>query len=139
MLSETVRSFVNQNRNAVLTTFRKSGAAQMSVVTVGPYQDGVGFTTTSDRAKLWNLKRDPRCSLLVSQSNWWGYVVLEGKATVLSPGEADPEELKMALRDIYRAASKQEHPDWDEYDQAMVDDKRSAVIVVPDLVYGTRT
>ena len=82
MLPEKVREFVTQNHRAVLSAFRRNGAAQMSILSVGPYRDGVAFTTTEDRSKLFNLKRNPRCSLLVSQDNWWGYVVLEGRATV---------------------------------------------------------
>ncbi len=137
MLPENVIEFVSENHQAVLTTFRRDGAAQMSIVTVGTYGDGAGFTTTEDRAKLHNLARNPRCSLLVSKSDWWGYVVLEGHARVLRRGESDDDELRDALRGIYRAASGQEHPDWDEYDQAMIADRRAAVIVVPERIYGT--
>jgi PPOX class probable F420-dependent enzyme len=137
LLPEDVIEFVSNNHQAVLTTFRRDGAAQMSIVTVGPYGDGAGFTTTEDRAKLHNLARNPRCSLLVSKSDWWGYVVLEGHAKVLRRGESDDDELRDALRGIYRAASGQEHPDWDEYDQAMIADRRAAVIVVPERIYGT--
>ena len=137
MLPERVKRFVSENHRAVLTTFRRNGAAQMSIVTTGAYSDGAAFTTTKDRAKLANLKRDPRCSLLVSHESWWGYVVLEGRARVMSPDNTDAEELRQALRDVYRAASGEEHPDWDEYDRAMVDDRRAAVVVVPEHVYGT--
>ena len=137
MLPEGVKKFVSENHRAVLTTFRRNGAAQMSIVTTGAYSDGAAFTTTEDRAKLSNLKRDPRCSMLVSHESWWGYVVLEGRARVMSPDNTDAEELRQALRDVYRAASGEEHPDWDEYDRAMVDDRRAAVVVVPEHVYGT--
>ena len=137
MLPESVKKFLRENHRAVLTTFRRNGAAQMSIVTTGAYSDGAAFTTTEDRAKLANLKRDPRCSLLVSHESWWGYVVLEGRARVMSPDNTDAEELRQALRDVYRAASGEEHPDWDEYDRAMVDDRRAAVVVVPEHVYGT--
>lgn len=137
MLDDRVREFVSENHQAVLTTFRKNGAAQMSIVTVGAYGDGVGFTTTEDRAKFHNLVRDSRCSLLVSKSDWWGYVVLEGRAKVLRRGESDDDELRDALRGIYRAASGQEHPDWEDYDRVMIEDRRAAIIVVPDHVYGT--
>jgi PPOX class probable F420-dependent enzyme len=137
LLPEDVIEFVSNNHQAVLTTFRRDGAAQMSIVTVGPYGDGAGFTTTEDRAKLHNLARNPRCSLLVSKSDWWGYVVLEGHARVLRRGDSDETELRDALRGIYRSASGQEHPNWDEYDQAMINDRRAAVIVVPERIYGT--
>jgi hypothetical protein len=52
-------------------------------------------------------------------------------------GNTDAEELRLALRDVYRAATGREHPDWDEYDEAMVNDRRAAVIVVPEHTYGT--
>ena len=137
MLADSVKEFVSGNHQAVLTTFRKSGAAQMSIVTVGAFGEGVGFTTTEDRAKLHNLVRDSRCSLLVSKSDWWGYVVLEGRAKVMRRGESDDDELRDALRGIYRSASGEEHPDWDDYDRAMAADRRAAIIVVPERVYGT--
>jgi len=136
MLSEQAKAFIAEHHKAVLNTFRKNGMAQLSVIVVGPFEDGAAFTTTADRAKLPNLKRDPRCSLLVSQDSWWGFLVLEGKARVMSSDNTDPETLKMALRDIYRSIAG-EHPNWSEYDQAMVDEKRSAVVVVPDHIYGT--
>ena len=65
MLDDNLRNFVAENRRGVLTTFRRDGSAQMSIITCGPLQDGVAFTTTEDRAKLKNLRRNPRCSLLV--------------------------------------------------------------------------
>ena len=138
MLPDKVRAFVSQNHGGVLTTFRKNGAAQMSVITCGIYRDEVAFTTEGHRAKLLNLKRNPRCSLLMSQADWWGYVVIEGHAELISPENTDAEELRLALREVYRAAADKEHPDWDEYDQAMRDQRRSVVIVVLEHVYGTR-
>ena len=137
MLSDNVKKFTTENHQGVLTCFRKNGMPQMSIVTCGAYRDGVAFSTTIDRAKLILLKRDSRCALMVSKQDWWGYVVLEGRATVLSPDNTSAEELREALRGVYRAATNQDHSDWDEYDQAMVKDRRAAVIVVPDHVYGT--
>ena len=138
MISDRVREFLSQTSRGVLTTFRRDGAAQMSVVSCGPYRDGVAFTTTADRAKLINLHRNPKCSLLVSQEDWWGYVVLEGHAEILSSRNTGAAELALILREVYRTVSRVEHPDWEEYDQAMRDQRRSAVVVIPERVYGTR-
>ena len=135
MLSEESKAFLTENHNGVLTTFRRNGAAQMSIVTCGFLRNGVGFTTTADRAKLLNLKRDPKCSLLVSKPGWWGYIVLEGHAEMMSPGDTDPDELRLVLREVFRVAAGKDHPDWEGYDQAMVEQVRSAVIVVPENVY----
>ena len=137
MLSDSVKQFAAENHQGVLTCFRKNGMPQMSIVTCGPYRDGVAFSTTASRAKLLNLQRDARCSLMISKQDWWGYVVLEGKATILSPDNTLADELRDALREVYKIATNTEHSNWPEYDQAMVDDNRAAVIVVPVHVYGT--
>ena len=131
------KQFTTANHMGVLSCFRTNGTPQTRFVTCGAYRDGVAFSTTEDRAKLLNLQRDARCSLMVSQVDWWGYIVLEGKATILSHDNTPADELRDALRDVYRAATNTDHPNWPEYDQAMVDDRRAAVIVVPDQIYGT--
>jgi PPOX class probable F420-dependent enzyme len=138
MLPQKVKRFAAENHQGVISTFRKDGAVQMSIVSCGPFRDGTAFTTTAGRAKLANLRRNPRCSLLVSQDDWWGYVVLEGEAKILDRGNTDPEELRLALREVYRAAAGQDHPDWDDYDRAMVKDRRAIVIVEPKRIYGTK-
>ena len=48
------------------------------------------------------------------------------------------EELRLALRGVYRVTGGGEHPDWDEYDQSMHDQRRSAVVVVPEHIYGSK-
>jgi hypothetical protein len=30
-----------------------------------------------------------------------------------------------------------EYPNWDEYDRAMIDERRAVIIVVPEHIYGT--
>ena len=136
-LTATQKDFLETNHNAVCTTFRRNGAAQLSIVTSGLYGGGVAFTTTADRAKHRNLARDPRCSLLVSHADWRPFLVLEGNATVLSQDNTPAEELRVAFRDVFRAAAGREHPNWDEYDRVMVEDRRVIVIVTPEHVYGT--
>ena len=138
LLSPQVIDFLKTTNKGILTTFRRDGGAQMSIVSCGPFSGGVAFSTTAPRAKLKNLQRDPHCSLLVSQPDWWGYLVLEGHARLLSPGETEADELCLTLRDVYRVAGGGEHPNWEEYDRAMQQENRSAVIVVPERVYGTR-
>ena len=137
MLPDKVKNFATQTHRAVLTTFRRNGAAQMSIISCGPYRDGIAFTVTENRVKLKNLRRNPRCSLMISNENWWGFIVLEGKATIMSADNTEPRELRTALQDAYRTCSGEEHSNWEEYDQAMRDDRRSVIIVVPDHIYGT--
>ena len=113
MLADAVKKFAEENDKAVLTTFRGSGAAQMSINQCTPFVGGVAFTTPEDRAKYKNLVRDPRCSLLISQENWWGYVVLEGKARIDTVATLGKQAFLDACRTVYRQISG-DHPDWDE-------------------------
>ena len=136
MLTDAQREFLSQNHNGALTTFRRNGAAQMSIVTCGIYDDGVAFTTTGDRAKLRNLRRDPRCTILVGTDDWRNFVVLEGEARLVGVDNASEDEYRETLRNVYRTAAGQEHTNWPEYDQAMRDDRRFGVIVTPSHVYG---
>ena len=138
MLSADVLEFVSKNHLSTFSTVRRNGAVQLSLVLAGPYRDGVAFSTPGDRAKYKNLLRDPRCSILISTADWFsGYVVVEGRAQIMDGSNTGRPELLAALRDVYRVTADAEHPDWEEYDQAMVDEQRAVVIVAPERIYGT--
>ncbi|MEO7235283.1 MAG: TIGR03618 family F420-dependent PPOX class oxidoreductase, partial [Lapillicoccus sp.] len=88
---EDLSSLLAGQGNATLATIRRSGLPQLSVVTFGWYPDEDGralvrISTTDGRAKVANLRRDPRASLLVQQG--WAYAAVEGSVE-LSPVSAD--------------------------------------------------
>ena len=109
--------FLRPRRHVVLLTTRSDGRPQASPVTGAV--DGAGrllVATYPTRAKAANLRRDPACSAVVLSDDWDGpWVQVHGSAEVL-----DGEEGVEALVEYYRAAAG-EHPDWDEYRQAMRD------------------
>ncbi len=116
----TALDFVRRNHRGVLATIRKNGRPQMSPV-VG-YVDAEGLIAISSRetaVKVKNLRRDPRASWCGLGDGFYGdWVQLDGTAEILSlPDALEP------LVDYYRALSG-EHPDWDEYREAMVADQR---------------
>ena len=138
MLPSNVQEFVSKNHLASFSTLRANGGMQVSLVLAGPFQEGAAFTTPGDRAKYRNVLRNPKCSLLVSTHDWFsGYVVLEGNARIMDTDNTEPAVLSAALRDVYRATADAEHPDWEEFDQAMVDERRAVIVVVPENIYGT--
>jgi PPOX class probable F420-dependent enzyme len=93
-------------------------------------------SVTADRAKSKNAIRDPRVSLHVSAPDFWSYAVIEGLA-VVTPAAADPhDEVSDALVELYRDISGQDHPDWEEYREAMVAERRQILTVRADHVYG---
>jgi PPOX class probable F420-dependent enzyme len=137
-LENRVEQFIQDNPQGVLTTYRKNGKAQMSIVTVRPHRGGIGISITEDRAKFKNLLRNPACSLLISTADWWsGFIVADGNAELIWSGNTDKETLRLARREIYSATTRRRANDWDEYDALVDADKRVAVILQPDHMYGT--
>jgi PPOX class probable F420-dependent enzyme len=137
-LAPQIEQFIHDNPQGVLTSFRHNGMPQMSIVTVYPRDGGVGISITENRIKFKNLLRDPRCSVLISHADWWsGFLVFEGKAELTHSGNTDPEALRKARRYIFSATTRRRSADWDEYDRIAAADKRVAMILRPDHVYGT--
>ena len=64
-------------------------------------------------------------------------MVFEGKAELTHSGNTDPETLRMARRHIFSATTRRRSADWDEYDRIAAADKRVAMVLRPDHVYGS--
>lgn len=119
--------FVRPRHRMVLITRRRDGAPQASPVTGGVDADGrIVISTYPERAKAANLRREPACSVLVLSDDFGeAWVQVDGTAEVLDL----PEALE-PLVDYYRGISG-EHPDWDEYRQAMRDQGKSLIRITP--------
>ena len=138
LLAPQIEQFIHDNPQGVLTSFRRNGMPQLSIVTVYPRDGGVGISITETRMKFKNLLRDPRCSVLISHVDWWsGFLVFEGTAELVHSGNTDPEKLRAARRDIFSATTRRRSRDWDEYDRIANEDKRVAMILRPHHVYGS--
>jgi len=136
--SPQIEQFIHDNPQGVMTSFRRNGMPQLSIVTVYPREGGVGISITENRAKFKNLLRDPRCSVLVSHVDWWsGFIVFEGRAELIHSGNADAEALRRARRYIFSATTRRRSADWEDYDRIAASDKRVALIVRPQHIYGS--
>ncbi|HEU5269143.1 MAG TPA: PPOX class F420-dependent oxidoreductase [Jatrophihabitans sp.] len=117
--------FIRPRHRMILITRRADGAPQASPVTGGLDAEGrVVISSYPERAKVRNLRRDPRCSVLVLSDDF-------GDAWVQADGNAEVIDLPEAVEplvDYYRAISG-EHPDWAEYRQAMLDQGKSLIRV----------
>ena len=137
-LAPQIEQFIHDNPQGVMTSFRRNGMPQLSIVTVYPRDGGVGVSITENRMKFKNLLRDPRCSLLISHADWWsGFLVFEGVVELTHSGNTDPETLRTARRHIYSATTRRRSADWEEYDKITEADKRVAMLLRPHHVYGT--
>ena len=118
-----------------LVTIKRDGRPQLSTVSFNfdAAASLVRISVVDGRAKVHNLRRDPRASVYVTSADGWTYAVLEG-IVELSPVAAAPDDATVEeLVDVYRGA---EHPDWDEYRAAMVADHRLVARLRVERAYG---
>jgi PPOX class probable F420-dependent enzyme len=132
-----VRPFLQRHHRGVITTYQSNGAAHASIVVCGAYQEQAAFVIVRGRSvKVRNLRRDPRCTVLAVTEDWRCWVTVEGTAQLFDATNTEAEKLRQLLRDVYRACGDKDHPDWDEYDQAMRQQEAVVVLVRPERVYG---
>ena len=119
--------FIGPRHRLLLATTRRDGRPQLSPVTGGVDDRGrVVISTYPSRAKTRNAERDPRVSVLVLSDEWDGpWVQVDGEAEVLHMPEAAE-----GLVEYYRCISG-EHPDWDDYREAMRVQGKSLIRVTP--------
>ena len=124
---EELLDFVRPRHHFVLITRRSDGSPQVSPVAGGVDDDGrLVISTYPERAKTNNARRDPQVSVLVLSDDWDdAWVQVDGTCEVIdAPDSVEP------LVDYFRAISG-EHPDWDEYRQAMLDQGKSLLRITP--------
>ncbi len=107
--------FIRPRHHGVLLTNRRDGWPQSSLVSMGLDDSGrIVVSSYPERAKVHNLRRNPRASMVVQSDDWNGeWVQVDGTAEVV-----DLPEALDGLCDYFRVISG-EHPDWDEYREAM--------------------
>jgi PPOX class probable F420-dependent enzyme len=117
---DQARHFLRRHHRAVLATNHPSGRLQLTPVTVGVDGEGRAVVSTRETArKARNVARDPRVALCVMTDAFFGeWVQVDGEAEIVHL----PEALE-PLVDYYRRTSG-EHPDWDDYRQAMQRERR---------------
>ncbi|GHH82937.1 PPOX class F420-dependent oxidoreductase [Streptomyces capitiformicae] len=124
---EELLDFVRPRHRALLLTRRADGSPQASPLTCGVDDSGrIVVSTYPERAKTRNAKRDERVSVVVLSDDWDGpWVQIDGTAEVIdSPDSVEP------LVEYFRNIAG-EHPNWDEYREAMVKQGKSIIRVTP--------
>ena len=124
---EGLLEFVRPRHHMVLLTTRADGRPQASPVTGGVDPQGrVVVSTYPERAKTANARRDPRVSVVVLSDDFGGaWVQVDGDCEII-----DPPDSVEPLVEYFRCISG-EHPDWDEYREAMREQGKSLLRITP--------
>jgi PPOX class probable F420-dependent enzyme len=127
---------------AVVSTARRDGSVQASVVNVGVLDHPVrgdrvvGLVARGDAVKLRHLQRDPRATIVAKAG--WQWAAVEGSTEQFGPDDRrglDQQALAELLRAVFRAAGGT-HDDWAAYDRTMAEERRVVVLVTPTRVYS---
>ena len=134
-LSDAI-AWAAERRLGVLITIRSDGRPQSSDIVY--YVDDGAFviSVTDGRAKTANLRCDPRAVLHVSDEKAWSYVSLDGTVELTPPAASAGDATNDALVAYYEQVAGGPHPDWDEYRQAMIDERRLIARFTPTSAAG---
>jgi PPOX class probable F420-dependent enzyme len=119
--------FVRPRHHMIVMTWRSDGTVQSSPVTGGVDSQGrIVVASYPERAKVHNARRNGKASVLVLSDDFGGaWVHIDCAAEVLDvPAAIEP------LVEYFRSIAG-EHPDWDEYRQAMVVQEKSLLRLTP--------
>jgi PPOX class probable F420-dependent enzyme len=128
MAHETALDFIRKQHRGVLATYRRDGQVQMSPVVVAVDAElRVVVSTREASMKTRNLRRNPRATFCALSERFYGaWYTVEGDVEIVELPEAmEP------LVDYYRAVSG-EHPDWNDYREAMVREGRVLLRITID-------
>jgi PPOX class probable F420-dependent enzyme len=127
---------------AGVSVVREDGTPHSSLVNAGVLEHPttgrpvVGYVTYGP-VKLRNLRERPATSILWRAG--WQWVGVDGTSELIGPDDPadgiDAEGLRLLLRAVFAGAGGT-HDDWDVYDAVMRDERRVAVLVTPNRVYG---
>ena len=124
---DTLLDFVRPRHHLIVITTRADGTPQASPVTGGVDAQGrIVVSSYPERAKVHNLRRNARCSVLVLSDEFNGvWVQVDGEGEVLDL----PEALE-PLVEYFRVIAG-EHSDWDEYRAAMTEQGKVLLRITP--------
>lgn len=141
-LDDVERIAARDHYLAVVSTSRADCSVQSSVVNAGVLRHPVtgspvvGFVTYGP-TKLRHLRARPRATLTFRAG--WQWATVEGSVELAGPDDplpdVDTERLRLLLREVFTAAGG-DHDDWRAYDRTMAEQRRVAVLLRPERVYG---
>ena len=128
---------------ATLATTRADGTVHVTLINAGvlPHpvtgSDVVALVAIGGTRKLDHLRDRPHATITWRAD--WNWITVEGTTELAGPDDAlpgfDASRLPGLLREVFTAAGGA-HDDWPTYDRVMVEERRCAILITPDRVYG---
>ena len=115
---------IQEQNLAIIATLRKDGTPQLTPINYA-YRDGqVLISTTRERAKYRNLRRDARLSLCIIHPSGRPYVTVTGRARI------EEEDIADRTAEIFRRIYDRPLPDG--FAERLREQQRVLVVVTPE-------
>jgi hypothetical protein len=128
---------------AVVSVVREGASVHSSIANAGVLdhpltgEKVVGLVFGGTTRKLMYLRVQQRATVTLRAG--WQWMAAEGPVELIGPDDPvpgiDSERLRKLLREIFTAAGGT-HEDWDEYDRVMAAERRTAMLLKPERIYG---
>ena len=142
-----VRSLLaDEHGLAVVSTVQSDGRVLSSVVNCGIHAhpitgvECVALVSGGSSARLGHVRNGSEVTVAVRRG--WRWAGVTGSADLIGPDDTrdtgdgiDDDALRLLLRTVFQAAGGH-HDDYDEYDQVMAAEHRTAVFVTPARILG---
>ena len=141
---DVVKKFLaDENGLATVSTTQADGRVLSSIINCGVMDHPVtgapcvALVSRGGAARLGHIRRGSQVT--VAARRGWAWRSVTGPADIIGPDDLphgyESDQLRLLLREVFQAATGT-HDDYDEYDRAMLDDRRAAVFVEADRVLG---
>ncbi|MGW8761558.1 TIGR03618 family F420-dependent PPOX class oxidoreductase [Streptomyces sp. NPDC055815] len=134
---DALSALLSTQRFGTLATNKSSGHPHLTTMLYSwdPEARVVRFSTTADRVKVKQLRRDPRAAVHVPGGDVWSFAVAEGEAEVseitTTPGDATGQELLAMIPEEARPE------DASGFLEQQVAERRVVIRLKVSRLYGT--
>ena len=109
---------------AVMATARKDGSAQLTPINYAYVKGKFLISTTKDRVKYHNVKRNPKVSLCIIRKDWRPYVTVYGSARI------EEGDVATGTAEIFKRMSDRPVPD--NFAEVLKEQRRVLIILTPE-------
>jgi PPOX class probable F420-dependent enzyme len=134
---EALSDLLGSQQFGTLATMKRSGHPHLTTMMYSwdPEARIVRFSTTADRVKVKQLRRDPRAALHVSGGDVWSFAVAEGEAEVSDVTTVAGDAVGQELLGMIPEAARPE--DAETFLKGLVAERRVVIRLRVGRLYGT--